>query len=264
VSAGRVLVLGGTGEARQLAGLLLAGGVGVTSALAGRVARPVLPPGRVRIGGFGGPHGLAAYVQAEGMTAVVDATHPFAARIGASAHAACRLAGVPLLRLDRQPWTEGPGDRWHRVDDLGAAARSVPRLGRRVLLAVGGGGAAAFAGVDEAWFLVRAIEPPRPPLPVRHALVLDRGPFTVESELALLDGHAIDLVVARDSGGSAAAAKLEAARGRHLPVVVVRRPRRPATERATTVDAAARWALGHTSAASLDGGRRVRTDPVSP
>jgi len=262
VSAGRVLVLGGTGEARQLAGLLLARGICVTSSLAGRVARPVLPPGRVRIGGFGGPHGLAAYLRAQDMTAVVDATHPFAARIGASAQVACRLAGVPLLRLDRPRWTRQPGDRWHEVDDLAAAAQVVPRLGRRILLALGGGGAGAFAGVHGAWFLVRAVQPPRPPLPARHAILLDRGPFTVERELALLDHHAIDLVVTRDSGGPGTSAKLDAARCRHLPVVVVRRPRRPATERAATVDGAARWALAQAAAARLDGPEPAPTDPV--
>lgn len=237
-----ILVLGGTAEARELATALDAAGVPVTSSLAGRVARPRLPAGDVRIGGFGGPEALARWLQEHGVVAVVDATHPFAERISASAAAACPRAGVPLLRLERPGWDERPGDRWHWADDLAAAAAAVPSLGEHVLLTTGRQGLPAFAGVEDAWFLIRCVEEPGPPLPPRHRLRLDRGPYTVEGELALLDENRIDLVVTKDSGGTHTEAKLDAARLRGLAVIVVRRPPRLDVATVSTVADALAWA----------------------
>ena len=243
-AARTVLVLGGTAEARELAGELHAAGIAVTSSLAGRVARPRLPAGEVRIGGFGGPEGLAAWLAEHGVDAVVDATHPFAQRISASAVAACEAAGVALLRLERPGWTQRAGDRWLWAGDLDEAAREIPP-GRRVLLTTGRQGLAAFAHRDDAWFLVRCVDEPQPPLPAHHELLLDRGPYTLAGELALVDEHRIDLVVTKNSGGIHTQAKLDAARERGLPVIVVRRPPRPAVETVTTVDGALRWARRH-------------------
>jgi len=237
-----ILILGGTAEARELADALDVGGIAVTSSLAGRVSRPRLPAGAVRIGGFGGPESLARWLTEHGTTAVIDATHPFAERISASAAIACRRARVPLLRLERPSWRERTGDRWHWVKDLHEAAEAVSSLGRRVLLTTGRQGLSAFAGVEPAWFLVRCVEAPDPPLPPHHRLLLDRGPYTVEGELALLDRHRIDLVVTKDSGGTQTEAKLEAARRRGLPVIVVRRPPRPEMATVPTVAQALRWA----------------------
>jgi precorrin-6A/cobalt-precorrin-6A reductase len=242
-----ILILGGTGEARELAAALQARGVPVTSTLAGRVARPRLPAGEVRVGGFGGPDALARWLPEHGVAAVVDATHPFAERISASAAAACAAAGVSLLRLERPGWGERPGDRWTWVDDLAGAAAAIGRLGTRVLLTTGKQGLSAFAALDDAWFLVRCIDPPEPPLPRRHELILDRGPYTLAGELGLIDHHRIDVVVTKDSGGELTVAKLDAARERELPVIVVRRPPRPDIETVATdgVAAAAAWALAH-------------------
>jgi precorrin-6A/cobalt-precorrin-6A reductase len=236
-----VLLLGGTAEARELAAALEARGVPTISSLAGRVANPRLPAGEVRVGGFGGPDALARWIADHGITEVVDATHPFAERISASAASACRTAGVDLLRLERPGWAERPGDRWHWVDDLDAAAALAPRLGRRVLLTTGRQGLAAFANVDAAWFLIRCVEPPDPPLPPRSELLLDRGPYTVEGELKLIGDHAIELVVTKDSGGSHTSAKLDAARERDLPVLLVRRPPRPPVPTVATVEEALAW-----------------------
>ncbi len=244
MSTGRILVLGGTAEARELATGLDAAGVPVTSSLAGRVSRPRLPPGDVRIGGFGGPGGLAHWLAEHGVVAVVDATHPFAERISTSAAQACVDAEVPLLRLERPGWRERPGDRWHWVEDLGQAADAIAELGRRVLLTTGRQGLSAFAQVDDAWFLIRCVDPPDSPLPPHHHVLLDRGPYTSEGELDLIDEHDIDLVVTKDSGGALTEAKLDAARRRGLAVIVVRRPLRPDARAVATVQAALAWARG--------------------
>ncbi|WP_199223869.1 cobalt-precorrin-6A reductase [Paraconexibacter algicola] len=244
MTAGRVLVLGGTGEARDLAALLVADGVPVTSSLAGRVARPRLPAGEVRVGGFGGVDGLRAYLREHAVRAVVDATHPFAERIGANAARACAADGVPLLRLARPGWTERPGDRWHRVPDLPTAAALVRDLGARVFLTSGRQGLGAFSGDATTWFLVRTVDPPDPAdLPPRHELLLDRGPYRREGEGALLDAHRIDVLVTKDSGGALTVAKLDAARERGLPVVVVDRPQRAAVEQVSDAATAAAWVL---------------------
>ena len=240
-----ILILGGTAEARALAAALHADGLAITSSLAGRVANPRLPAGEVRVGGFGGPDGLARWLTEHEVAAIVDATHPFAERISESAAQSARTAAVPLLRLARPGWREGPGDRWHWVADLPAAAAAVAGLGERVLLTTGRQGLAAFAAVESAWFLVRCVDAPKPPLPPRHELLLDRGPYTLEGELALIERHAIDLVVTKDSGGAHTRAKLDAARARGLPVIVVRRPARPEVPFVETVAGAVRWARAH-------------------
>jgi precorrin-6A/cobalt-precorrin-6A reductase len=244
-----ILVLGGTAEARELAGALDAADVHVTSSLAGRVSRPRLPAGTVRIGGFGGPDALARWLTEHRAVAVVDATHPFAERISASAATACARAGVPLLRLQRPGWSEQDGDDWHWVTDLERAAAAIPSLGGRVLLTTGRQGLAAFAGVQDTWFLVRCVEQPDPPLPPQHELLLNRGPYTIDGELELVDGHRIELVVTKDSGGTYTQAKLEAARRRGLPVIVVRRPPRPDVASVATVAEALAWARERARAA---------------
>jgi precorrin-6A/cobalt-precorrin-6A reductase len=239
----RVLLLGGTGEARELATVLAARpGLRVVTSLAGRVRDPRLPVGKVRIGGFGGPAGLADWLHAEHIDVVVDATHPFARRISASAVEATAATGVPLLVLRRPGWEAGPGDTWLRVGSVEEAAATLPRLGERVMLTTGRQGLAAFAPLDELWFLVRVVDPPQPPVPRRMKLLLDRGPYTVEGELALMREHAVDVLVTKDSGGVMTSAKLTAARQLGLPVVVVDRPAPPPGVRVvSTVAAAAAW-----------------------
>lgn len=246
----RVLILGGTGEARELAAALHGDNVAVISSLAGRVARPRLPVGEVRIGGFGGPERLAEWLRQHAIACVVDATHPFAQRISASAARAAAAAGVPLLRLERPGWSERPGDRWTWVDDLDGAAALIPQLGARVLLTTGRQGLPAFAATGGAFFLIRCVDPPQPPLPPACEVLLDRGPYTLAGELELIDRHRLDLVVTKDSGGTLTEAKLDAARERGLPVIVVRRPPRPAHVAATeTVSAAHAWVRARAASA---------------
>ncbi|MFE6774894.1 cobalt-precorrin-6A reductase [Streptomyces sp. NPDC057702] len=250
-SAPHVLILGGTTEARLLAAALTEGeGVGagpgvarVTSSLAGRVAHPRLPVGDVRVGGFGGPAGLARWLREQRVDALIDATHPFAETISFNAAEAAATAHVPLLALRRPGWVPGAGDRWHTVASLERAAEALPGLGERVFLTTGRMGLAAFAHLSAHWFLVRSVDAPTPPTPSRMSVLLDRGPFDLAGERDLLRRHRIEVLVTKDSGGRATAAKLTAARTAGLPVVVVRRPPVPdGVPVATDVDEAARWA----------------------
>jgi precorrin-6A/cobalt-precorrin-6A reductase len=234
-----VLILGGTAEARALAAALVAAGVPVVSSLAGRVRDPALPAGEVRVGGFGGVDGLAAWLGGHGVGAVVDATHPFAARMTANAVAACAAAGVRLLVLRRPGWPPEPG--WVWVDSVPAAAAVLPGLGERVFLTTGRTGLAAFADLDLE-FLVRCVDPPSGPMPRRARVLLDRGPFTLDGERALLREHRVDVLVTKDSGGTMTAPKLAAAREEGVRVVVVRRPPVPVgVEVVETVEAAVEW-----------------------
>jgi precorrin-6A/cobalt-precorrin-6A reductase len=248
----RVLLLGGTGEARRLATALVGRpDIWVVTSLAGLVTTPALPPGDVRVGGFGGVEALAGWLRAERIDAVVDATHPFAATITSAAIRATAAVGVPLVVVRRPGWLAVPGDDWRRVGSVAAAAALVPSLGERVLLTVGRRGLDAFAGIDACWFLVRSVDPPSPPLPRRAEVVLDRGPFTLDGERALLAAHRIQVVVTKDSGGAMTAAKLVAARERRVPVVVIDRPPAPElaapVETVQTVEAALDWLAQHRS-----------------
>ena len=230
-----VLILGGTAEARALAAALVGEGVPVVSSLAGRVRDPALPAGELRVGGFGGVDGLAAWIGERGVTAVVDVTHPFASTMTAHAVAACAITGVPLVVLRRPGWAPQPG--WIWADSLGDAAARLPALGERVFLTTGRTSLATFAGVDLE-FLVRCVDPPSPPLPRRARVLLSRGPFTVEGERALLREHRIDVLVTKDSGGPLTSAKLAAARAEGVRTLVVRRtPLPPGVEAVATVDA---------------------------
>ncbi|ROR37420.1 cobalt-precorrin-6A reductase [Kitasatospora cineracea] len=241
-----VLILGGTSEARRLADALAADpALRVTSSLAGRVAQPRLPAGEVRIGGFGGPAGLAAWLRAHAVDVLLDATHPFAERISRNAALAAADTGTPLLALRRPSWTAQDGDRWHPVPSLAAAADALPALGTRVFLTTGRQGIGAFAHLDGLMFLARSVEPPVPPMPAVTEVLLERGPFTLDGERALLRAHRIEVLVTKDSGSAATAPKLTAARELGLPVVVVERPAAPAGVRtAPDVAGAVAWVGG--------------------
>jgi precorrin-6A/cobalt-precorrin-6A reductase len=235
-----VLLLAGTTEATQLAETLVADGVDVLSSLAGVTAKPARRAGRTRSGGFGGVEGLIRHLREHPVDAVVDATHPFAAVMPFNAAAACAATGTPSCRVIRPAWEPVDGDRWIDAADLPAAAEALAGLGaRRVLLTVGRQSTWAFADLD-AWFLIRAIEPPDV-VPVDHELLLTRGPFDVASEAALLHEHAIDAVVTKNAGGKATAAKLHAARLAGVPVVMVQRPPQPEVTIVDGVEQAVAW-----------------------
>jgi precorrin-6A/cobalt-precorrin-6A reductase len=243
---GPSLILGGTPEAAALAKRAVAAGLEVVTSLAGATRAPSPLVGRLRIGGFGGAQGLAAWLRAERVARVVDATHPFAAQMHANAAAACAAAGLPLLRLMRPPWTPVPGDRWTVVDDATEAARllcPLPQAGEgAIFLAVGRKELPAFAAAD-ARFLVRLIEPAE--LPLRNAeLILARGPFEAADEAALFREKGVRLVVAKNSGGAVAYAKLAVARELGLPAIVIARPALPPAAETASLDEALAFLAG--------------------
>lgn len=239
----RILLLGGTGDSRALAERLQQrDDVEVITSLAGRTEQPATIPGGLRIGGFGGIEALAGYLRAEGIDLLVDATHPYAARITDNAAAACRRAGTPRLLVERPPWQQVAGDTWIRVPDAAAAAKALPGLARRVFLAVGRGELEAFADLPGLWFLVRMIDAPGDKLPLdNYEVVLGRGPFEENGERALFLLHSIQALVTKNSGGDATYAKVAVARELGLPVVMIERPPHEAGETAHSVDEALAW-----------------------
>ncbi len=237
-----LLLLGGTSEAMALAKRTATlAGVRTINSLAGRTRKPVLPPGEVRFGGFGGSAALARFIANHEVTAVIDATHPYAVQISANAASACDETGCPRLILERPPWEPQPGDRWQPVSSARAAAVALlPEA--RALLTTGHRDIDAFAYRDDVRFVVRLIEAPDRPLPLKHCtLVLERGPFDVEHETALLDRHGITVVVTKNSGGKASRAKLDVARENGIDVVMIDRPEGPAGDRVATVGEAVAW-----------------------
>ena len=238
----RLLILGGTSESAALAALAESEPrLEAITSLAGRTRHPARPPGKLRVGGFGGAAGLSAYITEESIDLLVDATHPYAARISAAAAEAASDSGVPRLLLRRPAWKPQAGDRWLPAADNTAAAQALHGLGKRVFLSIGRQDLAPFAPLSDLWFLVRMIDRPDAPLDLGpHALVLGRGPFAEEDERELLVEHRIEALVSKNSGGSATYAKLAAARSLGLPVVMIERPAAPPGCTVDTIEAA--WA----------------------
>jgi precorrin-6A/cobalt-precorrin-6A reductase len=239
----RVLILGGTTEAFALAQQLARDQrFAPTYSLAGRTAAPLTPNVPFRVGGFGGADGLAAWLAAEKIDVVVDATHPFAARISANAGLAAQRLRLPLLFVRRQAWRAETGDRWIDVADMDDAVTAPGTEPRRVFLAIGRTELGVFRRAPQHAYLVRAIDAPATDmLPPRTEVLLQRGPFELEDEIALLRSRAIDVLVSKNSGGDAAYAKIAAARALGLPVVMVRRPALPAGECRPDVASALEW-----------------------
>ncbi|NJL00863.1 MAG: cobalt-precorrin-6A reductase [Spirulinaceae cyanobacterium SM2_1_0] len=242
-TASRVLILGGTGEARHLAARLAERPeIEAIASLAGRTQQPNPLAIPMRVGGFGGVAGLVAYLQTQQIAALIDATHPFAAQISHHAATAAAKTGIPHLQLVRPAWQPVTGDRWLAADSHATAAALLPGLATRIFLSIGRQELAAFAHLRQLWFLMRAIEPPPPEQPQPPGqLLLQRGPFTLAAERSLLQSHRIEAIVSKNSGGEATVAKLIAARELGLPVVMVQRPPLPPGERVAEVEGAIAW-----------------------
>ncbi|NTT87669.1 cobalt-precorrin-6A reductase [Tabrizicola fusiformis] len=241
----RILLLGGTTEASRLARALCNAGLEAVFSYAGRTDAPVAQPLPVRVGGFGGAEGLAAYLRGEGISHVVDATHPFAAQMSRNAIAACKETGIPLIALERPAWTPGPGDDWQAVADTPSAVAALPQAPARVFLAIGKQTLAPFAAKPQHHYLLRLVDPPEMPLPLpQTSVVIARGPFDAAGDTALMRAHGITHIVAKNAGGAGAEAKLTAARALRLPVILIDRPALPPRNRAATVEEVMRW-LSH-------------------
>ncbi|SDG60011.1 cobalt-precorrin-6A reductase [Pelagibacterium luteolum] len=230
---GRILILGGTGEARALASRLVEQGRAVTSSLAGRTATPNLPPGAIRVGGFGGADGLADYIRSNAVSLVIDATHPFAARISSNAVAACAATDTDFIRLDRPQWQRPEGAEWIEVPNFEAAAQALPP-DAKVLLTIGRQEVPAFYPRTDCQFVARVIEHPRA-APQSWRIIKGMGPFALEDERALLRREAITHLVSKNSGGTHTVAKLDAAAQLGIPVIMIQRPELPPAATASSV-----------------------------
>lgn len=235
-----ILILGGTSEARALAGQLGAhADYAITLSLAGRTANPVAQPVPVWVGGFGGVEGLARYLEAERISLLIDATHPFAAQISRNAAQAATQAGVPLIALRRPVWQQVAGDRWTLVGSMAEAVDALGEKPRRVMVALGRQELAPFEAAPQHSYLIRSVDPVEPPLGVPDAqYILARGPFEEADEKKLLEANRIDAIVSKNSGGAAAYGKIAAARALGLEVVMIARPRLPDVPSAGAVDEA--------------------------
>jgi len=236
----RILILGGTTEARLLAGRLAdRAGYEITLSLAGRTASPAAQAVPVRIGGFGGAEGLAGYLLRERIDLLIDATHPYAEVISANAVEAARRASVARLVLRRPPWVAVEGDRWTETGDVSEAVRALGETPRRVFVTLGRNELLPFTGAPQHHYLFRSVDPVDPPLPLPHAAyVIGRGPFAESADHALMTEHRINVVVAKNSGGTATYGKIAAARALGLEVIMLRRPRPLEEPSVETVEAA--------------------------
>ena len=242
----RLLILGGASEASALAARLVGRkDVAAVVSLAGRTQNPALSALPTRIGGFGGIEGLRAYLRGQRIDAAIDATHPFAAQISRNAARACGAEGVALLSFTRPPWERVSGDRWIEAADIDAAVAALGAAPKRVLLTQGRMRIAAFAQAPRHFYIVRAIEPPEDlaALPL-HRLILARGPFDLEAEIALMRDAGVEILVSKNSGGAATYAKIEAARRLAIGVVMLTRPALPEVERTHELEAALDWIEG--------------------
>lgn len=237
-----LLILAGTTEATAFARAAAERGIAGTVSFAGRVERTLRHPLPQRVGGFGGAAGLEAYLRAERITHLIDATHPFAAQMSGNAARACASAGVPLIALTRPPWQPAAGDRWTCVPDIAGAVAALDRPRLHVLLAIGRMHLAKFAPNPQHRYLLRLVDPPDCALPFPDAeVIVDRGPFDAEADRALMERHGTELVVSKNSGGAGAYAKIAAARALGLPVVMIDRPPQPPRREAHDVGEVLDW-----------------------
>lgn len=238
-------MLGGTSEASALARKLAKAGADAIFSYAGRTDSPAEQPLPTRIGGFGGAEGLAAYIRAEKITHLVDATHPFAAQMSRNALAAAAATGTPLCSYERAAWQAEEGDDWTHVADIDGAIAALPEEPAHIFLAIGSQHIAAFAAKPWHQYLLRLVDRPKGKLPLPNAeMVIARGPFSLADDLKLLKSRRVNLIVAKNSGGSGARAKLEAAQALHLPVILIERPQLPPRLIFAHSDEVMRW-LGH-------------------
>lgn len=237
-----VLILGGTSEASALACAVAERGLPAIFSYAGRVNAPKPQPLPTRVGGFGGVDGLIAFIKHAGITHIVDATHPFAAQMSRNALSAAAQSGVTMLALTRPAWQPKQGDRWQPVASIDDAVAALAGPPQRVLLAIGRLHLKAFSAQPQHHYVLRLIDPPTATPPLTHfTTTLDRGPFTLDGDLAMLQTQRIERIVCKNAGGEGAAAKLAAARQLKIPVMMIERPMLPARREVHCVDDVLAW-----------------------
>lgn len=239
----RVLILGGTGDARELAARIAnMTGVEAIASLAGATREPVTPVGNVRVGGFGGVAGLVNYLREMQIDVLIDATHPFANQISHHAAQAAEEVGIPRLLLNRPQWEKVPGDHWIEVESNTDAADALENHAKRVFLTIGRQEISTFAHLQDIWFLMRMIDPPKADSQIPPGVILyNKGPFNLENEREILTQYSIDTIVSKNSGGDSTYPKIIAARELGIKVVMVKRPPIPAGEQVTDVESAMMW-----------------------
>jgi precorrin-6A/cobalt-precorrin-6A reductase len=240
----RALVLGGTLDSNLLAAEIARAGLDAVYSYGGRTRAPAGQPLPIRIGGFGGVSGLADYIRQKGITHVIDATHPFAAEMSRNAVAACAETGTPLIALERAPWLRAPGDNWIEVADIASAVAALPETAARVFLAIGRQHIMPFGEKPQHAYTLRFVDSPGGALPFEADVIVSRGPFSLDGELEMMRSRGIAWIVARNSGGDGARAKIDAARVLTLPVIMISRPQLPERPRAESVADVMAW-LGH-------------------
>lgn len=242
----RALILGGTADAGLLAAEIARAGIDAVYSYGGRTRAPADQPLPTRIGGFGGVSGLTDYIRDEAITHVIDATHPFAAEMSRNAVEACAQTGTPLIALERAPWAKAAGDNRIEVADVNSAVAALPEAPAKVFLAIGRQHIAPFASKPQHAYTLRFVDPPEAPLPFAADVIVSRGPFTLDGELEMMRARGIAWIVARNSGGDGARAKIDAARMLGLPVIMISRPALPERERVESVAEIMQW-LGHSA-----------------
>ena len=240
----RALILGGTADASLLAAEIARASIDAVYFYGGRTRAPADQPLPTRIGGFGGVSGLADYIRREGITHVIDATHPFAAEMSGHAVEACAETGTQLIALERAPWAKATGDNWIEIPDVSAAVAALPEAPATIFLAIGRQHIAPFATKPQHAYTLRFVDPPEAPLPFAADVIVSRGPFALEAELEMMRTRGIAWIVARNSGGDGARAKIDAARMLGLPVIMISRPKLPERLRVESVTEIMHW-LGH-------------------
>lgn len=243
----RVLILGGTSDGSRLAAMISQReeleGVELLTSLAGRTQNPNLGTNQIRIGGFGGVAGLVDYINSMSIDIIIDATHPFATQISNNGLRAAKIANIPHLMVVRPGWERQPEDNWIEVESLDIAVQAIAKIGQRVFLTIGRQEIGKFAEIEHIWFLMRMIDPPNDGKIPRGEILLERGPFTLESDRQLMINYRIDHLISKNSGGNATYSKIIAARELGIPVVMVRRSQLPQCLQVGDIEGAVEWLI---------------------
>lgn len=231
----KVLIFGGTGDARDIAERLVALGHDVTTSMAGKTQAPVLPKGNVRAGGFGSVARLRDFIQENRFDWIIDALHPYAVTMSGNLIAATKTMDVRVVRLARPDWEMPPTAIVERFTSAADAITSAPEAAR-LLITSGHQDLDCLKARSDCTAQIRLIEPPETPLPANASILLDRPPYTLEGEVALMQGHAITHLITKDGGSTATRGKIDAAAELGVTICLITRPEPPDGRWVASVD----------------------------